>query len=446
MVMVSGPEAIEVVSRIFKGSGGREVRGIPSGRLLYGSIIDDVTATPVDEAIVGVWRRNDSFTGEDLVEVNCHGGPRAVRKTLEAVIKAGAKESCWREFLKRGLRNSRLDFVQIEAQEALIRAKTRFSAKVLLAQHQGLLTESVARLEGEIGTIIETKDSTDRGSSDKLTQLLKGLDKLLATSAFGLAITTPKKVSIAGLPNVGKSTLFNALLGKERAIVHHAPGTTRDCINEYFSALGIPLELVDSAGLREAEEQVERTGVNAARALHKQADRVIFLLDASREISEKELALIKTIGPKKVILAINKIDLGVVLDTSMLEDQFNAPTCHISALKGMGLDKLKEALVIEHTPYIDSYEVKGCPCAVIFTERQKSVLYQALELTKGALKTLTETGTHDTMALNAVRDKLVELRRGPKHGNRESEKVCQHDASPMLTDPCELQGSMSGKI
>lgn len=422
VIQVSGPGALEVVDKTFKEKRGGGISGASSGELFYGTVVDGETSALIDEAIVSVWRSEDSLTWEDLVEVNCHGGPRAVKNTLDAIIQAGAKEASWAEFLERGLKNARMDFIQLEAQEALIQAKTRLSVKVLLAQHQGLLSQCISRLYAEIDEITDKNangfidKSVHKEVSNKLALLLNGFDELLDSSAFGIALSSPLKVSIAGPPNVGKSTLFNTLLGEERAIVHHAPGTTRDYVSEYFSAHGAPFELVDSAGLREAHDHVERDGVERAHTLHKYVDKIILVLDGSREISEKEWALIRNLDTEKVIPVINKIDLGVTLDTGVLETMFDGPICRISALKGLGLGSLEKALVSKFLPYIDCYETNHQPQPAVFTERQQSVLSQARGVASEILETFAHANTLDSKALNVVKDKLKEFRYGPGCG------------------------------
>ncbi len=427
VIQVSGPDALETVGRVFRGKkGGEDIRGASSGELFYGIVTaaGGAASTPIDEAIVCVWRSEDSLTGEDLVEINCHGGPRAVRNTLDTVIEAGAREAGWAEFLGRGLRNNRMDCVRVEAQAALIRAKTRLSARVFLVQHQGTLSQRISQLEADIDVIadnVHTGGLPHKDVLSKLALLLSGLDELLGSSVFGLALSSPQRVSIAGPPNVGKSTLFNTLLKEERVIVHHLPGTTRDYISEYLSVRGIPLELVDSAGLRTTHDQVEKKGVERAHEVHKHADKVILMVDGSRDLYDKEWMSIGKLGldpdRKKVIPVIKKIDLGVALDTATarLEAIFGGPVCRISALKGLGLESLEKSLVREFQPYIDYYETNRSPKPVVFTERQRLLLSQARDVAGEALGTFTHAKALDVKSLGLVRDKLREFRHGPGH-------------------------------
>ncbi|MCB7128614.1 MAG: GTP-binding protein [Candidatus Brocadiales bacterium] len=426
VIQVSGPDALAIVDRIFRRKGGgRKVRGASSGELFYGTVVDAVTSAPVDEALVSIWRSEESPTGEDLVEINCHGGAGAVRGTLDTVVKAGARVGVWTEFLDRGRESARMDFLQMEALESLVNAKTRLEVRVLTAQYEKLLSQRVLDLETGIDVIAETINggstgrALQRNVSDKLAALLKGLDGLLDSAAFGLALSNPQKVSIAGLPNAGKSTLFNKILGQERAIVHHLPGTTRDYINEYFSIRGIPFELLDSAGLRETDEQVERKGVERARHLHKRADRIILVLDGSRDFHEQEWARIQELGfdrgvyKEKIITVVNKIDLGVMLDTERLAAMLDGPICHISALKGTGLDSLEKMIVGElFDEYIDCYETGKPKVPVVFTNRQRAILLEVRNIVRKLSGAFNDSGTVDGECPGVIREKLRELRCG----------------------------------
>ncbi|HHT9118403.1 MAG TPA: tRNA modification GTPase, partial [Candidatus Hypogeohydataceae bacterium YC38] len=315
VIQVSGPHSLEIVGRLFKGKRVKDITKVPSGGLFYGTLeacsehSESNSSGTVDEVVVNVWRAGDSPTGEDMVEVNCHGGIRAIRRTLEAILAAGAKEARWPELLDQALKKGRLDLIQKEALEAITQAKTRLCVKVLLWQYQGALSRAISTLEARVKALEEGIGAPSEETHRGLSELLAGIERLLDSSTFGLALTCPQKVTIAGVPNVGKSTLFNLLLREERAIVHPEPGTTRDYVSEYLSIRGIPFELVDSAGVRNAQGQVEREGVERARALHKQADKIILVLDNSRPLSQDERILIKELDPKKVVPVINKIDL-----------------------------------------------------------------------------------------------------------------------------------------
>ncbi len=424
VIQVTGPVALETAERVFKRKrGGRRLRDASSGDLFYGVVTPPHggAAGVIDEAIVCVWLAEDSLTGEDLVEISCHGGPVAVRNALNAVVGAGAREADWTEFLARGHINNRMDFIQVEAHRALICAKTRLCVEVLAAQQQGLLSRRVSQLEADCGLLTgRTKDV-----SKKLTLLVGQLEELLRSSSFGLALTSPQRVSIAGAPNVGKSTLFNTLLRTERAITHHLPGTTRDYINEYISIRGVPFELVDAAGLREADGHVEKKGVEMALDLHRRVDRVILVFDGTKGISGQEWAWVENleIDRKKIIPVINKIDLGVKLDGTVLDTVFDTPACSISAADGRGIELLEDALLGEYLTHIKDHEKNRTIEPVVFTERQRSLLSDAWRAAGKALDTLSNTKIIDKKALEMVGRGLKGMRCG--EGGGASQEILQ---------------------
>ncbi len=427
VIQVTGSGALDAAGRVFRRKRGeKNLQDASSGDLLYGvvSLPGGGSSGVIDEAIVCVWRAEDSLTGEDLVEISCHGGPKAVRNTLNAVTGAGAREANWVEFLVRGRENNRMDFLQVEAHKAVIRAKTRLSVWVLVAQQSGLLSGRISQLEtdcrllsGRIRDGVLT-DRTKKNVSKKLALLVSGLEELLGSCSFGLALTSPQRVSIAGAPNVGKSTLFNTLLKIDRSIVHHLPGTTRDCIDEYLSIRGVPFEMVDAAGLREADQYVEKKGVERALELHRRADRVILVFDGTRGISGQEwdwveaLRQDRDIDMKKIIPVINKIDLGVRLDSTVLDTVFERPACLISAIDGRGIELLENALIGEDMTFIEEYERHGQAVPVVFTERQRTLLSDAWYAAARALDTLDTTKTFDKKSLETVSCRLRELRCG----------------------------------
>jgi tRNA modification GTPase len=445
VIQVTGPGALDAAGRVFRRKRGeKNLLDASSGDLFYGvvSLPGGGSSGVIDEAIVCVWRAEDSLTGEDLAEISCHGGPRAVRNTLNAVTGAGARESTWAEFLVRGRKNKGVDFLQVEALRAIIHAKTRLSVWVLVAQQSGLLSGRFSQLETDCRLLSGRArdgvftDRTKKNVSKKLALLVSGLEELLGSSSFGLALTSPQRVSIAGAPNVGKSTLFNTLLKTQRSIVHHLPGTTRDYINEYLSIRGVPFELVDAAGLREADQHVEKKGVERAQELHRRADRVLLVFDGTRGISGQEWDWVEAlrqdsdVDMKKIIPVINKIDLGVRLDSTVLDTVFEHPACLISAIDGRGLELLENALVGEYRTFIEEYEKHGHAVPVVFTERQRMLLSDAWYAAARALDTLDTAKALDKKSLETVSCRLRELRcGGGGAGGGVSEKNSQEIAN-----------------
>ena len=382
VIQVSGPNSLEIVNAVFRGKKNKDLRNAESKRLYYGEI--HLNGTAVDEVIVNVLRKEDSFTGEDLVEVNCHGGIRAVKKTLECIVFTGAKEAHWKELTNRSFINGKIDLIQKEALLEIPQAKTKLGVKVLLDQYNGALSSFINNLINEI-------EHGNNNINQSLSYIHDPLRKILETAVFGCAITSPQKLIITGKPNVGKSTLINALLREDRSIVHSEPGTTRDAVDSMFSIDGIPLTIVDTAGIRETNHVVERLGVSESKKQLKQADKIIFMLDNSRPVEREDEELMKFITERlqthktgnnlnkvTVVTVVNKTDLPCKLNLSTLETkQFNS-TCQISASKGDGISELEEDLIAEFKKYTEYVPEKP----IIFTRRQQEYLSKALSVSE----------------------------------------------------------------
>ncbi|GAX60169.1 tRNA modification GTPase MnmE [Candidatus Scalindua japonica] len=376
VIQVSGPNSLEIVNKVFKGKKLKDLINAESMRIYYGDIY--YNGRPVDEVIVNVLREQDSFTGEDLVEVNCHGGILAVKKTLESIVSAGAKEVHWEELANRPLINSKIDRIQEEALREIPKAKTKLGVKVLLDQYNGALSLSIHKTIEGIGKCDNNKKL--------LYDTNNALREILATAAFGCAITSPQKLIITGKPNAGKSTLFNSLLKEDRLITHKEPGTTRDAIDEMFSIDGIPITIVDTAGIRETEHEVERLGILESRKQLAQADKIIVVFDNSKPVEKEDeeiIKLINTLQLKKadnthnkisVFAVLNKTDLPCKLDAETLIGKIFGPICQVSALNGDGLPTLEETLISEFKGFTEYTPEKP----IIFTKRQQDYVSKAL--------------------------------------------------------------------
>lgn len=387
VILVSGPDSLEIVNTVFRGKKQRDLRSAESKRIYYGDI--HLNGSTVDEVIVNVLRKEDSFTGEDLVEVNCHGGIRAVKKTLECVVSAGAKSVHWKELTNRSLSNNKIDLVQEEALLEIPKAKTRLGVKVLLDQYNGALSSLIHK-------IIEETEGCDN-TKEQLCHISNKLRDILETAVFGCAITSPQKLIITGKPNAGKSTLINALLKEERSITHKEPGTTRDAVDELISLDGIPFTIIDTAGIRETDHEVERLGVLESKKQLREADKIIIVFDNSRPAEKEDTELIEFIAkldlhkadnsPKISIFSVlNKADLPRKLNLSTLIGETFKPTCQISALNGDGLSTLEENLVSEFKEFIKYTPERP----VIFTRRQQECLSKAVHTSKRCIELLKE--------------------------------------------------------
>jgi tRNA modification GTPase len=409
IIQVSGPDSLEIVNAVFRGKKNKDLRNAESKRLYYGEI--HLNGTAVDEVIVNVLRKEDSFTGEDLVEVNCHGGIRAVKKTLECIVSTGAKEAHWKELANRSFINDKIDLIQKEALLEIPQAKTRLGVKVLLDQYNGALSSFINNLINEI-------EHGNNNINQSLSSIRNQLREILETAVFGCAITSPQKLIITGKPNVGKSTLINALLREDRSIVHSEPGTTRDAVDSMFSISGIPFTIVDTAGIRETNHVVERLGVLESKKQLEQADKIIFMLDYSRPVEREDKELMEFITERlqthktgnslnkvTVVTVVNKTDLPCELNLSTLgTKQFNS-TCQISASKGDGISGLEEDLIVEFKKYTEYVPEKP----IIFTRRQQECLSKTLGVSGQYIHLIKEDNGPDNClkALSDIKQNLL---------------------------------------
>jgi tRNA modification GTPase len=408
IIQVSGPKALDIVNAVFRGKKNKDLRNAESKRLYYGEI--HLNGTAVDEVILNVVRKEDSLTGEDLVEVNCHGGIRAVKKTLECIVSKGAKEAHWQELTNRSFINEKIDLIQKEALLEIPQAKTRLAVKVLLDQYNGALSSLINNLIDEI----------ERGNNinQSLSYIHDQLREILETAVFGCAITSPQKLIITGKPNVGKSTLINALLREDRSIVHSEPGTTRDAVDSMLSIDGIPFTIVDTAGIRETGHKAEDLGVLESKKQLNMADKIMFMLDNSRPVEREDKELMEFImervranktnnNLKKVtiVMVVNKTDLPCKLNLSILgTEQFNS-TCRICASKGDGISELEQNLIVEFKKYT-GYVPKA---PIIFVNRQKEYLSKALSISEQYIHLIKEGKGLDNCSkiLNNIKQNLL---------------------------------------
>jgi len=308
----------------------------------------------LDEGILIYYKAPNSYTGEDLVELNLHGNPRILKRALEVFLKAGVRLAEPGEFTKRAFLNGKLDLTQAEAVAELISAKTELARKVALKQLQGELSRYIRPLREsllELLAYIEADIEFDEEDIPTLTReqvlemverVTKGIKELLKTAKTGKFIREGIKLAIVGRPNVGKSSLFNALLKEERAIVTDIAGTTRDYIEETLQIREIPVKLIDTAGIRETEDVVEKIGVERSKQKIEEADLILFVVDASSKITDKDLKIYEEIKNKEHIIVANKIDLGIKADLEIFKGK---SIIKVSALKGEGLENLSEEIL-----------------------------------------------------------------------------------------------------
>lgn len=359
IVRLSGPESLPIAKKVFNPARKADLTEAKSPSIRYGRVVDPENGTEVDEALVSVMRAPNSYTKEDVVEINCHGGMVAVRKILGIVLRNGARLAEPGEFTKRAFLNGRISLTQAEAVRDLISARTEESMKIAVDQLRGGLSEKLGKLRNsliEICAYAEAyidfpEEDIETGTSEEIMRRLSKIreesERLSQTFEEARFFREGLSVAIVGRPNVGKSSLLNALLMRERAIVTPIPGTTRDTIEECLNIQGLPVRIVDTAGIRSPIEAVEKEGIRRSVEALEQADFVIALLDGSEALKEEDMEILERIREKDAVIAINKCDLFGMLH---LEGGMPPGKKHIfiSARNGDGLEELK-SLIFQST-------------------------------------------------------------------------------------------------
>ena len=348
IVRVSGCNAIEIVNSIFKE---KDLTFVPSHTVHYGHIEFD--GEILDEVLVMILKAPKTFTAEDTVEIDCHGGVLVTRKVLEACLKRGARPAEPGEFTKRAFLNGRIDLSQAESVMDVISAQNDFALKSSMNQLSGSLSREIKELRSKIlyeTSFIESAlddpehfDLTDYPVSleKKIDDIILSLNKLIASSDNGSILKSGIRTAIVGKPNAGKSSLLNLLAGKERAIVTDIPGTTRDTLEEQINIEGITLNIIDTAGIRSTEDIVEKIGVEKAINEIEEADLVIYVIDASDKLDDSDLKILDKIKNKKSIILLNKTDLNVLINEDSLKEYSNKQKIiNFSAKEEIGLDEL----------------------------------------------------------------------------------------------------------
>ncbi|MGB3160032.1 tRNA uridine-5-carboxymethylaminomethyl(34) synthesis GTPase MnmE [Carnobacterium sp.] len=357
IVRLSGDEALEIADRVYR-SGTKKLINQKSHTLHYGHIENPKTGKTVDEVMVSVMRAPKTFTREDVVEINCHGGITSVNQVLQVVLQFGARLAEPGEFTKRAFLNGRIDLSQAEAVMDLIRAKTDRAMHVALQQLDGNLSTLIRNLRSDIlDTLAQVEVNIDYPEYDDVETLTSQLlvekaklvkaqiQQLLQTASQGKILREGLATAIIGRPNVGKSSLLNFLLQEEKAIVTEVAGTTRDIIEEYVNVRGVPLKLVDTAGIRETEDIVERIGVEKSRQALANSDLVLLVFNQNEKLTEEDRLLIKATDQNHRIVILNKMDLPNKLDLTKLEELVDPDSIvKTSILTKSGIDKLEEKI------------------------------------------------------------------------------------------------------
>ena len=349
IVRLSGEDAIEIASKIFKG---RNLKQVPTHTIHYGHIINPKTKDIIDEAMVSVMKGPKTFTREDVVEINCHGGMVVTNEILQLLLVNGARMADPGEFTKRAFMNGRIDLTQAESVMDIIRAKTDKSREIAMNQLKGGLLGKIRELRQDLlDTMAQEEvnidypeydmdDMTGNQMKEVAQQVSTKINKLLQTAQEGKIMRNGLATAIVGRPNVGKSSLLNYLTQDEKAIVTDIAGTTRDTLEEYVSIKNIPLKLIDTAGIHETEDKVEKIGVERSKKAVQEVDLVLLLLDGSRELSDEDRELLDFTKFKKRIIILNKSDLGSKITQEMIQKITDSPIVTTSILEKNNLDKL----------------------------------------------------------------------------------------------------------
>lgn len=406
IIRVSGDNALNIVSKIFRPKNGKDIKDMKTYTMRYGHIIDINNEELIDEVIISYMKGPRSFTAEDTVEINCHGGVTSTNKVLETVIKAGARLAEPGEFTKRAFLNGRIDLSQAEAVMDLITAKTELAMKSALMQSNGSLSQRINKLNEYLLNVLAlieyavdfTEDDEEIDPTipirvkESLEKAHEDIYKLLKSADEGKIIRDGLSLAIVGKPNVGKSSLLNVLLKEKRAIVTDIAGTTRDVIEEYINLDGIPVKIIDTAGIRETEDIVEKIGVERSREKIDEADLVLLVLDSSRELDKEDKEIIDAIKNKKSIVLLNKIDLHIKIDDSILNNFENI--IKISAKEDIGIDGLKNEIKnMFFSGKIDSESL------IISNSRHKQALIRAGENCNEALIRLNNNEYLDLISI-----------------------------------------------
>lgn len=359
VLRVSGSEAISIVDKVFRGQ--KTLSDTPTYHARYGYIYENDTDSQIDEVICLVMRAPHSFTTEDTVEISCHGGVVSVRRILRTILDAGARLADPGEFTKRAFLNGRIDLAQAEAIIQIINAQTETGMEIAVQQLKGQLSKKINQLRQKLIRVLAhleaaldfPEDEIQGFSTDEISKSLQKaiseIENLVKTSQSGKIFRQGIKTIIVGKPNVGKSSLLNTLLSEQRAIVTEIPGTTRDLIEEMIDLDGIPLRLIDTAGIRETEDKIENIGVERSKEFLSTADLVLLVLDISQDLTSEDWQIIQLAKNKKVIIVLNKLDLPAKIDENAMVSELKKliPVHSIvrtSVLFDEGLDELKNSI------------------------------------------------------------------------------------------------------
>ena len=413
---MSGENCFNVLEKIFIPKKKQPIEEIKGYTMKYGNIVDS-SGSVVDEVLVSYFKAPKSYTTENMCEINSHGGNVVVKKILELCLSNGADLAEPGEFTKRAFLNGRIDLLQAESVIDVINAKSEKEAKTGIKQLEGFLSEKIAEIKKEIMDVMVNIDvsidypeyDVDEVTSKQITDMLdsvgKKLTKLEKSFDNGKIIKEGIKTAIIGRPNAGKSSLLNAILKENRAIVTEYEGTTRDTIEEFVTVNGIPLKLIHAAGIRKANHELEKIGIEKSKEIANEADLIIAIFDASKELTQEDLEILNLAKNKKTIIILNKMDLESKIDEN--DERLKAVSnsiLKISALKKQGIEELYD----EISNLFELNEINLDQDIVITNVRHKNLIEKALESVKKAKETMENKMPLDIIAI-FIKDILEDL-------------------------------------
>ncbi len=402
IIRLSGNKSIEIANKIFKPFYKNSIDDYSNRTLIYGNIFDGDSI--IDEVLLAFMKGPNSYTAEDVIEINCHGGFISVKKILELTLKNGARLAEPGEFTKRAFLNGRIDLSQAEAVIDIINAKTEQSHIIAQNQLEGNLSKKIKKLRFKLTEVLaQVEVAIDYPEEDiefitykelieKTECIQKEIINMYKTADTGKIFREGLKTAILGKPNVGKSSLMNSILGENRAIVTDIPGTTRDIIEEFVNIKGIPLKIVDTAGIRDTDDIVEKIGVEKSKLHLKSSDLNLVVIDTSRELDDEDIEILQSIDKSKTIGILNKIDLKSKVDLKTIEKYIDEKNIiSISALKNQGLELIHDRI----EDMVFSGEISNTSDIMITNSRHKDAIYKAMTSINDALDSLAQQMSYD---------------------------------------------------
>ena len=431
IIRMSGKETFDILNKIFKQKHEQNISEIKGYSIKYGVIIDNKTGQNIDEVLVSYFKGPESYTREDMCEINSHGGMVITKQILELCLREGANLAEPGEFTKRAFLNGRIDLSQAESVIDIINAKTEMEAKVSLKQLEGELSKDINEIKKDIMNVMvqieasidypeyDVEEVTTYEANEMLQKVKKKLIKLQNTFRNGKILREGIKIAIIGKPNAGKSSLLNAILREERAIVTELEGTTRDTIEEYINIEGIPFKIIDTAGIRNAKDEVEKIGIKKAKKIAQDADFIIVMIDAAEELTIEDEEVLKQTEGKNALIALNKIDKNQIITNKSEEIiKWNKPIIEISAINRTGINKIFETIInklqIGEIDIEDNYFVTN--------QRHKEAINNAIKNVEEAISTIQNDMPIDIVAIN-IKDILDNL--GKITGESVSDNIIQ---------------------